>query len=50
MENGNRAAPKDSQRENELGQIIEGIYKLFEQINFSLKKLLDPQNKNNIAK
>lgn len=34
---------RESNRELELGQIIEGIYKLFGEINSHLKKVLDPQ-------
>ena len=36
---------RDGQREKDLGGIIEGIYKLFGEINCHLKKLLDPHNK-----
>ena len=45
MEQGGSRVSRDSQRENELHQIIESIYKLFGEINCHLKKVLDPQNK-----
>ena len=38
---------RESTREIELSQIIEGIYKLFGEINSHLKKVLDPQQLNN---
>ena len=37
---------RESTREIELSQIIEGIYKLFGEINSHLKKVLDPQQLN----
>ena len=40
---------KDTQREKDLSQMIESIYKLFGEINSHLKKLLDPQNKSKIV-
>ena len=42
-EHGGVRMSKQSNRELQLSQIIEGIYKLFGEINTHLKKVLDPQ-------
>lgn len=46
--NSNTKGIRESQREIELGGIIESIYKLFSEINDHMKKQLDPQAKSTI--